>query len=54
MNNNKIKLMFAYHRFLQEGQYIVANNSWEIEKLAYKFKLRITYSRNYGGACVYL
>ena len=61
MNNNKIKLMFAYHRFLQEGQYIVANkilellckrkiylgldnNSWEIEKLAYKFKLRITYS----------
>ena len=36
MNNNKIKLMFAYHRFLQEGQYIVAN---KILELLYKRKI---------------
>lgn len=71
MNNNKIKLMFAYHKFLQEGKYKVANkilellykkklylgldnNSWEIERLAYRFKLRITYSRNYSGVCIFL
>mgnify|MGYP005924959409 FL=1 len=30
------------------------DTSWEVEQLAYKLKLQITYNRNCNGACVYL
>lgn len=30
------------------------DTSWEVEQLAYKLKLQITYDKNCNGACVYL
>lgn len=30
------------------------DDSWEIEQLAYKLNLKVSYSRNYNGAYVYL
>ena len=51
----RIQLMFAYHEFLKGGKYLgLDDTSWEVEQLAYKLKLQITYNRNCNGACVYL